>query len=375
VIDDAGFFKGTTINNSCFRQSSLNSFMSFGKIAWRECRHIITKLLSKDEPALRDNVELRSKALLAQKDVEMLLPAEIGDYTDFYASREHATAIGTMWRGKENALMPNWLHIPIGYHGRASSIVVSGTPVRRPRGQTRPVETEPPVYGPCKVLDYELEVALFIGPGNKLGDPIPINSAEDHMFGIVLMNDWSARDIQKWEYQPLGPFCGKNWATTISPWVISMDAIEPFRVSGPEQNPPPLNYLQDKHPSNYDITLMAEIQTEKMKNPFLLTKTNYKNLYWSMKQQVTHHTVTGCNLRPGDLLASGTVSGPEKGTHGSLAEITWGGKDPFTIPETGEERKYLQDGDTLILTGYCQGDGYRIGFGQCAGKVLPAHTS
>jgi len=338
-------------------------------------RKVITHLLSKDTATLRDNAELRLKALIPQSLVTLLLPADIGDYTDFYSSREHASNIGTMWRGKENALMPNWLHIPIGYHGRSSSIVVTGTPVRRPKGQMRPVETEPPIHGTSKVIDFELEVAFLIGPPSKLGDPISIQNAEDYMFGMVLLNDWSARDIQKWEYQPLGPFCGKNWASTVSPWVVTFEALEEFRVAGPQQDPIPLPYLQDNSKSAFDIQLFASIQTEKSTTPHTLSHTNFKYMYWSMRQQLVHHTSGGCNVRTGDLMGSGTISGPTSESYGSLAEITWGGSKSFKIPETGEERKYLQDGDTLLLNGYCQGNGYRIGFGDFKGKLLPAHTN
>jgi len=375
VLADEGFFKNSAVESSkCFHKPYLNDFMNLGKSTWSEVRKTITKLLSKDEATLRDNASLKNKALIAQKDAEMLIPAQIGDYTDFYASKEHASNIGTMWRGKDNALMPNWLWIPIGYHGRSSSVVVSGTPVRRPRGQTRPKEEEPPVFGPARVVDYELEVAMFVGPGNKQGDPIKIGQSEDHIFGVVLMNDWSARDIQKWEYQPLGPFCAKNWATTVSPWIVTLEALEPFRVQGPAQEPTPLGYLQDKTPSAYDINLFASLKSEKATKPHLLTATNFKYMYWSMKQQLTHHTSTGCNMRPGDLLGSGTISGPTPDSYGSLAEITWGGSKAWNITETGEERKYIQDGDTIILTGFCQGPDYKIGFGECSGKLLPAHT-
>jgi len=374
AISDAGLFPQQVARaGGVFHQNTLNSFMALGRPSWIETRHVITKLLSEDNPTLRDNKDLRSKALVPQSEAEMLIPAHIGDYTDFYASREHATNVGTMWRGKENALMPNWLHIPIGYHGRASSVVVSGTPIRRPKGQTRPKEDEPPLYGPSRVVDYELEMAWFIGPGNNLGDPISVEKADDHIFGMVLMNDWSARDIQKWEYQPLGPFTAKNWATTVSPWIVTLEALEPFRVSGPPQEPTPLPYLQDKGPSTFDINLFTYIQTEKSTSPQQLCATNFKYLYWSMKQQTSHHTVSGCNMRPGDLLASGTISGSTPDSLGSLLELTWGGQKPFTIAETGEERKYLQDGDSVIFTGFCQGNGYRIGFGQCVGKILPAH--
>jgi len=373
VIDHAGMFHGQAQSSKCFQESTLNTFMSLGRPTWKEARAVITKLLSANEGALRDNAELKAKALVSQHDVEMLMPANIGDYTDFYASKEHATNVGTMWRGKENALMPNWVHLPVGYHGRSSSIVISGTPVRRPRGQTRPNEQEPPQYGPSKVIDYELEVAWFIGPGNNMGDPISVDQAEDHIFGLALMNDWSARDVQKWEYVPLGPFTGKNWATTISPWIVTLEALEPFRTQGPEQNPVPFDYIKDKGPSTYDINLFSYIKTEKMKGLHQISHSNFKYLYWSMKQQIAHHTVTGCNLRPGDLLASGTISGPTPETYGALIETTWGGSKPFTIQESGEERKYIQDGDTIIFKGHAQGADYRIGFGQCIGTLLPAH--
>jgi len=305
----------------------------------------------------------------------MLLPAKIGDYTDFYASKEHATNVGSMWRGKENALMPNWLHLPVGYHGRASSVIISGSSVRRPRGQTKPDEAAPPVFGPCKVLDFELEMAFFVGPGNNLGDSIKIEQAENHIFGLVLLNDWSARDIQKWEYQPLGPFCAKNWATSISPWVVTLEALESFCVPGPEQDPKPLEYLQDKSPGAYDIHLTAAVKSAKMNSHQIISNTNFKYMYWSMKQQLAHHSVTGCNMTTGDLLGSGTISGSSPDSLGSLLEITWGGKNPFVLQETGEERRYLQDGDSVILSGFCQGNGYRIGFGECEGTILPAHTN
>jgi len=373
VIADANLFTGALSNTKLFHQSTLNAFMSVGRPVWKEARSTIARLLSKDEATLRDNQQLRQQALVPQAQAELFLPANIGDYTDFYASKEHATNVGSMWRGKENALMPNWLWLPVGYHGRASSIVVSGTPVRRPQGQTRPNENEPPQFGPSRVVDYELEMALLVGPGNELGNPVAINAAEDHMFGVVLMNDWSARDIQKWEYQPLGPFLAKNWATTISPWVVTFEALEPFRVPGPEQNPAPLPYLHDNTPASYDIQLTVSIQTPKSTQPFVLGRTNFKYMYWSFKQQLTHHTATGCNLRPGDLLGSGTISGPTPESLGSLLELTWGGQKTINIPETGEERKYLQDGDTVILEGWCQGNGYKIGFGKCTGTLLPAH--
>jgi len=374
ALNNAGLLPGSLQKTTALNQPVLNEFMSLGKPFWREARTTLTRLLSKEEGVLRDNARLQQAVFVAQRDVDLCLPAAIGDYTDFYASKEHATNVGIMFRGKENALMPNWLHIPIGYHGRASSIVVSGTPVRRPRGQIKPPDPAPPTFGPCKVLDFELEMAWFIGPGNQMGDPIPMEKAEDHLFGMVVMNDWSARDIQKWEYVPLGPFTAKNWATSISPWVVSFDALEPFKTQGPPQDPVPLPYLQDKGPSSYDINLSVALLTEKATKPQIITNSNYKYMYWNMKQQTVHHAITGCNLRPGDLLASGTISGPEKGNWGSLLEITWQGSDPIKIEETGETRKFLEDGDAVIMEAYCQGPDYRVGFGSCHGKILPAHS-
>ncbi|KAL6048052.1 Fumarylacetoacetase [Balamuthia mandrillaris] len=310
VIAKNGLFSSPELN-ACFQEPTLNAFMALGKAAWKDARKTITALLSEGEATLRDNAQLREVALLPQSEAVMVLPATIGDYTDFYSSKEHATNVGTMFRGAENALMPNWLHLPVGYHGRASSVVVSGTPIRRPVGQTRPQDDQPPVFGPCKLLDFELEMAFFVGPGNKLGERIKIEEAEDHIFGMVLMNDWSARDIQKWEYVPLGPFCAKNFATTISPWVVPLEALEPFRVPSPKQeDPTPLPYLQDSSNAAYDIRLEVALKTDKLDSPHVVCRSNFKYLYWSMKQQLTHHAVTGCNMRPGDLLGSGTISGP-----------------------------------------------------------------
>jgi len=372
VVQDAGLLSPNLTQLNCFHRTCLNHFMAQGKAVWKQARQEITRLLSVDNPTLKNNKDLRAKALIPQKDVEMLLPAEIGDYTDFYASRHHATNVGIMFRGKENALQPNWLHLPVGYHGRSSSVVVSGTNLHRPKGQMSPPDSNVPRFGPSKVIDYEVEMAWFIGPGNNLGEPLTIENVEDHMFGLVILNDWSARDVQKWEYVPLGPFTGKNWGTSISPWVVTFEALEPFRIKGEEQNPTPLPYLQDSQPANYDITILAGIKTQKATKLQITAKTNYKYLYWSMKQQTVHHTITGCNLRPGDLLGSGTISGEEPETYGCLQEKTWGGKNPFKIEETGEERTYIQDYDTVVMTAYCQGNGYRIGFGEVVGTLLPA---
>jgi fumarylacetoacetase len=354
-----------------FATGKLNAFLALGRPAWDEARAVITRLLSADEPALRDNGELRSQVLVPQTDVEMLLPADIGDYTDFYSSREHATNVGTMLRGPDNALMPNWLHLPVAYHGRASSIVVSGTDVVRPRGQSKPDSAESPLFGPSRALDFELEMAVFVGPGNELGRPIPIGEADEHLFGLVLLNDWSARDIQAWEYVPLGPFLAKNFATSISPWVVPLAALQPFRCPGPKQSPEPLPYLRTSGPQAYDIELEVSLRGATMDEPQTICGSNFKYLYWSMAQQLAHHTVNGCNLRPGDLLASGTISGPTPGSFGSLLELTWRGSKPLALPN-GESRSFLRDGDRVTMTAWCEGDGYRVGFGSVTGVVLPA---
>jgi fumarylacetoacetase len=333
----------------------------------------VSELLRADVPTLRDDAALRARCVLPLGAVSLHLPARIGDYTDFYSSRDHATNVGVMFRGRENALMPNWLHLPVGYHGRASSVVVSGTPVRRPRGQMLPPGGEQPVYGPCRLLDFELEMGFFVaGPGNALGEPIPVTAADDHIFGLVLVNDWSARDIQAWEYQPLGPFNAKNFATSISPWVIPYEALQPFRLPAPAQDPEPLSYLRGAGLGGYDVQLEVALRPADGQ-PQTICRSNTKYLYWTMQQQLAHHTITGCNLRPGDLLASGTISGPDKSSWGSLLELTWRGRDPIAL-DSGGERTFLADGDTVVMSGWCQGDGYRVGFGEVAGEVLPAHA-
>lgn len=359
-------------NQHVFDDTVLNSFMALGTEAWKETRATLTKLLTGDDPSLKQDTGLREKAIIPQNQAVMHLPAKIGDYTDFYSSREHATNVGTMFRGKENALMPNWLHLPVGYHGRSSSVVVSGTPVRRPNGQMRPDDTKPPVFGPCKLFDFELEMAFLTGPGNVMGEPIPASEAHNHIFGMVLMNDWSARDIQKWEYVPLGPFLGKNLGTSISPWVVPMEALMPFVVPNPNQDPKPLPYLQHEDPYSFDIHLEVAIKGSDMSQGARVCRSNFKNLYWTMKQQLAHHTITGCNVNPGDLMASGTISGPSEDSFGSMLELCWKGTKQVDLGN-GQKRKFLQDGDEVIMTGYCDGDGYRVGFGTCTGKVLPAH--
>lgn len=371
LLDEAGHFDHTAAGHKeIFHQPSLNAFMALGRPAWQAVREQIQRLLSADEPTLRDSKDLRERALYKQTEVEMLLPAQVGDYTDFYASKYHASNVGIMFRGKDNALMPNWTHLPVGYHGRASSIVLSGTDVRRPLGQMKPADAPEPLFGPSRQLDYELEIGWLIGPGNGQGEQISVENAEDHIFGLVLVNDWSARDVQAWEYQPLGPFLSKNFATSLSAWVVPIDALEPFRVEGPEQSPKPLPYLQQSKPAAFDIHLEVNLQTEAAGSQRICAS-NFRHLYWSMAQQIAHHTIGGCNLRPGDLLASGTISGPEKESRGCLLELTWRGAEPVQM-SNGEQRVWLEDGDQLTIIGYCQGNGYRIGFGEVTGRVLPA---
>ena len=359
MLDDHGMFGK---RYGFFADASLNRFMAAGREVWREIRQRLMRL------AGEEHASLTREALIPVNEVQMHLPVEIGDYTDFYASREHATNVGIMFRGKENALMPNWLHLPVGYHGRASSVVLSGTDVIRPRGQVKPKDA-PLEFTASRQLDFELEMGFFVGKGNNLGEPISIASAQEHIFGMVLLNDWSARDIQAWEYQPLGPFLAKNFATSISPWVVTMDALEPFRVKGPEQDPAPLPYL-GTNSNGYDIQLEVSLQSARMDTPQIISRSNMKHLYWSIDQMLAHHTITGCNMRVGDMCGTGTISGPTEDSYGSLLELTWRGEKPIQL-SSGEERKFLQDGDTLTMRGYCQGDGYRIGFGEVTGKILP----
>jgi fumarylacetoacetase len=370
ILEELGHFQAPQfIARKVFFEDSLNPFLTLGRPAWRKARQIIQELLSAETAILRDNPELRERVFCKQMEATMHLPARIGDYTDFYSSYHHAHNVGTMLRGPENALMPNWKWLPVAYHGRASSVVLSGTEVKRPLGQIKPPDSTAPVFGPSRSLDFELETAFFIGPGNNLGQPIPIGQAEDHIFGLVLMNDWSARDIQTWEYQPLGPFLAKNFCTSISPWVVTLEALEPFRKPLPPQDPEPLAYLRLSNDTTYDIHLQARLRTGAMEEPHVVTRTNFQNLYWSSAQQVAHHTIGGCNLKPGDLLASGTISGPTEESRGCMLELTWRGAHPLKLP-SGETRKWLEDGDTISITGWCEGEGYRVGFGQVSGRIV-----
>ena len=369
----AGLFTGPFLAtaDALFTQPSLNDFMALGRPAWQEARETVQRLLSADNPILKADEALRRRALWPIGAVEMHLPAAIGDYTDFYSSREHASNVGSIFRDPHSPLLPNWRHLPVAYHGRASSIIPGGQHIRRPRGQRSPDDGVGPRFGPTEKLDFELEVGYFVGPGNRLGEPVPVEEAEAQIFGLVLVNDWSARDIQAWEYRPLGPFLGKNFATTISPWVVPLAALAPFRVPGPSQSPAPLPYLRHEDSCSFDVELEVRVQGAGMERRATVTRTNLRHLYWDLCQQVAHHTITGCNLRPGDLLATGTVSGSEPDSYGSLLELSWGGTRPLALPG-GETRTFLEDGDTVTLTGWCEGDGYRVGFGEATARVLPA---
>src|SRR5438477_8716567 len=371
ALEEAGLLKDLPPETAAATsRDSLNEFLALGRPAWRKVREVLQKLLSAETATLRDDAKLRDRVFHRQADVVMQLPAKIGNYSDFYSSYHHAHNVGTMLRGPENALMPNWKWLPVAYHGRASSVVISRTDVRRPQGQIKPPDASAPIFGPTKSLDYELEMAFLIGPGNSLGEPVPIDRAIDHIFGFVLMNDWSARDIQAWEYQPLGPFLAKNFCTSISPWVVTLEALEPFRKPLPPQDPEPFSYLRGKNDFTFDIHLEAHLKTSSMDAPHIITRTNFQNLYWSVAQQLAHHTINGCNLQPGDLLASGTISGATEESRGCMLELTWRGANPLKLPN-GEARKGLEDGDTLTITGWAQGNGYRVGFGEVSGCILP----
>jgi len=377
-LHTAGLFVG--FDSSCFLGSTLNAFMGAGKTVWASARARITELLAEDCPTLRDNTELRAKAFVPMSSAKMYLPATIGDYTDFYSSREHATNVGIMFRGKDNALQPNWLHLPVGYHGRSSSVVVSGTPIRRPAGQlaVHPTDlTQGSKHAPCRLLDFELEMGVFVGSGNEMGQPIKMGDVENHIFGYVLMNDWSARDIQKFEYVPLGPFGAKNFGTTISPWVVVPDALGPFfckTSAGVQDDPKPLDYLIDPNYGSYDIKLEVQIKGEEHQEYHTVSRSNYRNMYWNARQQLVHHSVTGCNMQPGDLYGSGTISGQTDDSLGSMLELSWKGTREVKFPDN-TVRKFLKDADSVNIKGYCEGDGYLIGFGDCEGKVLPANPA
>ena len=370
AIAEAGLLNDVKFSKSDLLQPTLNQFIGNGKNVTNAVRERISDLLNIENAELRDNKELIQIAVLKQSDTTLLLPVNIPNYTDFYSSIEHATNVGIMFRDPANALLPNWKHLPVGYHGRASSIVVSGTPIYRPKGQTKAEDAELPSFGPSRLLDFELEIAFIIGKPTKLGDSITTQNADDYIFGLALFNDWSARDIQKWEYVPLGPFLGKNFGSTLSPWIVTIEALEPFKVESPKQEPEVLPYLKFEGNKNFDIHLQVDIVPQNGQGK-TVSKSNFKYMYWNMAQQLAHHTVNGCNVQIGDVYASGTISGPTPDSYGSMLEISWQGKKPVSMPD-GTERKFILDNDTVVMTGYCKKNGVRIGFGNCSGKLLPA---
>jgi fumarylacetoacetase len=366
ALAQLGGFEGLGFDASVFASHTLNSFIALGKSVGSAVRARITAVLQKGSAWEAK----ASQILVKQAEASMLLPVQIGDYTDFYSSLEHATNVGIMFRGKENALMPNWKHLPVGYHGRASSIVVSGTDLHRPKGQFMPKDATAPVFGPSQRMDFELEVAFIVGKPTQLGETVPAEKAEEYIFGFVLFNDWSARDIQGWEYVPLGPFLGKNFGSSISPWIVPIEALEPFRVPGPVQDVTPLPYLQTTGNHSFDIALEVTLQPEQGAGK-VISRSNFKYMYWNICQQLAHHTINGCNINVGDMMASGTISGPTKDAFGSMLELTWGGQEPIDMPD-GSQRKFIADNDTLIIKGTCQKEGLRLGFGEVRGKILPA---
>jgi len=365
-----GYLKNLPFTTSDFDTNYLNSMMLKGKKAVSELRLRIYKLLLSDFPDLRDHENHVSQVLVDQADAEMLLPIDTRDYTDFYSSEQHAYNVGCLFRDPDNALMPNWKHIPVGYHGRASSIIPSGQAIHRPKGQMKPPTADKPIFGPSRLLDFELETVFFTFQGKPLGQSITTEEADDYIFGMALFNDWSARDIQGWEYVPLGPFLGKNFASCVSPWIVTLDALEFFRIPGPVQDPKVLPYLEYKGDKHIDINLDVLIQPEGGKEN-VIGRSNFKYMYWNMNQQLAHHTVNGCNINVGDAMGSGTISGPNEGQYGSMLETSWKGTKPFKLSD-GTERTFIQDGDTVIMRGYCEKDGLRIGFGEVSTKVLPA---
>ncbi len=372
ALHQLGYFEGIPLTDDIFLQDTLNDFIADGRQTWRAVRNRIAEIFDAENNTLKDNLKHKEIVLFRLDEIEMQLPVEIGDYTDFYSSIEHATNVGTMFRDPDNALLPNWLHIPVGYHGRSSSIIPSGIPVHRPQGQSLPKGATEPVFGPSKLVDFELEMAFITTAANDLGESIPIEEAEEYIFGLVLFNDWSARDIQKWEYVPLGPFLAKNFASSISPWIVTLDALEPYRVKGPKPVKPQLEYLQYKGKKSFDINLEVAIQPKGAKET-VVSKSNFKYMYWNMSQQLAHHTVNGCPVNSGDMMGSGTISGPTEDSYGSMLELTWRGEKPIKMKD-GTERKFINDNDTVIMRGYCENDGTRIGFGEVKTELLPVFS-
>jgi fumarylacetoacetase len=372
ALHQLGYFEGIPLTDDIFLQDTLNDFIADGRKTWRAVRNRISQIFDSANTTLKYNTKHKEIVLFRLDEIEMQLPVHIGDYTDFYSSIEHATNVGKMFRDPEHALLPNWLHIPVGYHGRSSSIIPSGISVHRPQGQTLPAGSDTPVFGPSKLVDFELEMAFITTDANDLGEPIPIDEAEEYIFGLVLLNDWSARDIQKWEYVPLGPFLAKSFASSISPWIVTLDALEPYRVEGPKPIIPQLPYLKYKGKKSYDINLEVAIRPNSAKET-IVSKSNFKALYWNMSQQLTHHTVNGCPVNSGDMMGSGTISGSTPDSYGSMLELTWKGEKPLTMKD-GTERKFINDYDTVIMRGHCEKDGTRIGFGEVSTQLLPVYN-
>lgn len=369
-VQSAQLFKELNLPERIFDRPVLNDFMELGKEVTVPVRERISELLQHDNQELQGNDQLRKHALIPEQDATMHLPIRVGDYTDFYSSESHATNVGTMFRDPDNALLPNWKHIPVGYHGRASSIVISGTPLHRPKGQTIAPDAKQPDFGPAKLVDFELEMAFITCGGNKLGDAIPTKEAENYIFGFTLFNDWSARDIQKWEYVPLGPFLAKNFGSSMSPWIVTMEALEPFRIPGPKQEPEVLPYLKFAGDYHFDIDLQVGIQPKNSEEK-VVTNSNFKYMYWNVVQQLAHQTVNGCNINTGDVYASGTISGNDPSAFGSMLELSWKGTKPIQMPD-GTERKFINDHDTVIMRGHGEKDGVRIGFGEVRTELLPS---
>tara|TARA_B100001758_G_C18380260_1_gene596808 strand:+ start:141 stop:1403 length:1263 start_codon:yes stop_codon:yes gene_type:complete len=366
-LEKQGYFNEIELNKNTFQGKNLNQLLKQKKSIWRAVRNKIADLFDLENK--NSEAQIKSENILFNEEhVEMVMPVQIGDYTDFYSSKDHATNVGKMFRDPENALLPNWLHIPVGYHGRSSSIVISGTPVKRPKGQILPKESSKPIYSESKLLDFELEMGFITGAANKLGENISVKNAEDYIFGLCLFNDWSARDIQKWEYVPLGPFLGKSFNSSMSPWIVTLDALEHFRVSGEKQSPEVLDYLKFNGKKNYDIQLEVLIKSKKSKATSV-SKSNFKYMYWNMAQQLAHHTINGCNINAGDLMASGTISGPKKSEFGSMLELSWAGKETIYL-NNGEERKFLKNGDTVIMKGHAKKGNLRIGFGELSNAII-----
>ncbi|MDR6302201.1 fumarylacetoacetase [Mesonia maritima] len=369
ALHQLGYFDGIPLTDDIFLQDTLNDFIADGRKTWRAVRNRIAEIFDEKNETLKNNEDHRKTVLFTLDEIEMQLPVQVGDYTDFYSSKEHATNVGEMFRGKENALMPNWLHVPVAYHGRSSSIIPSGIPVHRPQGQKMPHGADTPIFGPSRKVDFELEMAFITTAGNPIGEPISVEDAEEYIFGMVLFNDWSARDIQKWEYVPLGPFLAKNFASSVSPWIVTLDALEPFRTEGPKPVIETLPYLKSSGKKTFDIQLEVAIQPENSEET-VLTHSNFKYLYWNMSQQLAHHTINGCPVNSGDMMGSGTISGSKPDSFGSMLELSWNGKKTIKLKD-GSDRKFIEDNDTVIMRGHCENKNVRIGFGEVSTKLLP----